>query len=164
MDDMTINSERTLCFLIKNNEILLSRKLLRLGAGKYNGYGGGIESNETERHAAIRELKEESGFVALESDLEKRAVIDFYFPHEPHNNQRVHIYFLRRWTGKFVSDKEMGEPELFSLKNIPYDQMWASDREWLPYLIDGKKIKAEFVWTKERKVDKRIIDIVKNFD
>ncbi|MGV8087371.1 MAG: 8-oxo-dGTP diphosphatase [Candidatus Woesearchaeota archaeon] len=161
---MTIKSERTLCILIKDNNVFLSRKLLRHGAGKYNGYGGGIKEGETETYAAIRELKEESGFHAEESDLEKRAVIEFYFPYEPHHNQRVHIYFLYKWQGTFHSDGEMSKPESFPLTNLPYDQMWASDKEWLPYLIDGKKIKAKFVWTQDNQVAKRSIDIVDNFN
>jgi ADP-ribose pyrophosphatase YjhB (NUDIX family) len=164
MDDMTIKSERSLCFLIKNDTICLSKKLQRLGSGKYNGYGGGLEETESPEQAAIRELKEESTVDAYIKDLEKRAVINFYFPHESHNNQRVHVYFLKEWDGTPDKTEEMDKPIWFSMNNLPYNQMWASDEEWLHYLIEGKKIKAEFVWTKDRQVARRQIDIVDSFD
>jgi 8-oxo-dGTP pyrophosphatase MutT (NUDIX family) len=162
MYGMTLASERTLCFLVRGKEILLTRKLLRLGAGKYNGYGGGLDSGESPEHAAIRELCEESTVDAKESDLEKRAVIDFFFPHEPHNNQRVHIYFLHDWSGVPDRTEEMDVPQWFSINNLPYDEMWASDKEWWPYLMQGHRIKGYFIWTKDRQVAEKKIDIVES--
>ncbi len=164
MDGMNINSERTLCFLIEDNSVYLSKKVLRLGKGKLNGYGGGIDHDETPEHAAIRELEEESGFIGKESDLEKKAEIEFYFPHEPHNNQLVHVYFLYLWNGTFKSDGEMSVPEKFSLNNLPYADMWKSDKIWWEPLLLGKKIKAKFVWNQDMSVKYQDILEVKSFD
>jgi 8-oxo-dGTP diphosphatase len=153
-----IHSERTLCFPIRDDAIILGLKLARHGKGNYNGFGGHVEPNESIGYATVRELKEESGLIAYESDLVKRAVIEFYFPSEPENNQRVHIYFLNTWSGIPEKTDEM-DPKEFSLSDIPYDKMWDSDRIWLKHLMDtGKNIKAEFHWKKDTLNGKYIVD------
>ena len=49
----------TLVFIIKDNRVLLIRKKRGLGAGKVNGPGGRLESGETFKACAIREVQEE---------------------------------------------------------------------------------------------------------
>ena len=51
----------TLCFVIRDGQILLIHKKRGLGAGKINGPGGRIESGETAEQGAIRETQEEVG-------------------------------------------------------------------------------------------------------
>lgn len=52
----------TLCFLIKDNQILLAMKKRGFAAGKWNGAGGKMDDrDETIRDAAIRETGEEIG-------------------------------------------------------------------------------------------------------
>ena len=53
----------TLCFVRKDDKILLGMKKRGFGKGKYNGFGGKKEDNETIHDAAIRELREESGIL-----------------------------------------------------------------------------------------------------
>ncbi|PIU47045.1 DNA mismatch repair protein MutT, partial [bacterium (Candidatus Gribaldobacteria) CG07_land_8_20_14_0_80_33_18] len=89
--------QATLCLLIKENskEILLAMKKRGFGAGKWNGVGGKFdpEKDKNVLEAAIREAKEEIG--VLIKDLEKVAVLDFYFPEVPEDfnwNQTVHVF------------------------------------------------------------------------
>ncbi len=49
----------TLVFIIKDYRVLLIRKKRGLGAGKVNGPGGRLESGETFKACAIREVQEE---------------------------------------------------------------------------------------------------------
>ena len=49
----------TLCFVIRQEEILLIRKLRGLGAGKLNGPGGRLEPGESLLDCAVREVQEE---------------------------------------------------------------------------------------------------------
>ena len=143
--------QATLCYLIDDDKVVLAMKKRGFGEGKLNGYGGKPAPGETIAQAAIRELKEESGVTATESDLEKIGEIDFYFPHRPEWNQTVHIYFLKRWEGDPVETEEM-KPFIFSTRDIPYDKMWSDDPIWLPHAIDGKHVKGSFVFAEDQSV------------
>ncbi len=62
MQDMNSTTSWCLGFLIslKNNSIVLLKKTKSLHIGMWNGLGGKVEYNETNREAMIRECKEES--------------------------------------------------------------------------------------------------------
>jgi 8-oxo-dGTP diphosphatase len=145
-----IATERTICFLLRDTQILLGTKKRGLGQLNYNGFGGKLEPGETAKEAAIRELREEAGVLVKKRNLEKRATIDFNFPYKPEWNQRVHVYFVDAWKGEPCETEEM-RPEWFPRDKIPYEKMWDSDKHWLPMLLEGKKIKAEFIWKQDNK-------------
>ncbi len=151
MPDFNFRTERTICFLLKGNQILLPMKKRGFGAGNYNGYGGKKEATDkTIEDAAVRELLEEAGLTARVEDLDHRGTIHFYFPARPELNQKVQVYFLRRWQGEPVETEEM-KPKWFDMDMIPCDKMWDSDKYWLEKILDGKKITATFVWKEDNK-------------
>jgi mutator protein MutT len=125
----------------EKGEILLGHKRRGMGYGKWNGFGGKIEPGETMRQCAVRELREESGLVADEKDLE--LVGDLYFdcPDSPEWAHAGIVYFVRRWKGTPALSDEM-EPRWFALENLPYDDMWQADCRWLPMVLSGKKIRG----------------------
>ena len=158
MPSFNIATERTICFLLrdiqKDKKILLGLKKRGFGKGIYNGFGGKLEPGESAEEAAVRELGEEAGVMTDKNELEKIALIDFHFPYKEEWNQRVHVYFVYSWKGEPVETEEM-KPEWFAVSRIPYDQLWDSDKRWLPLILKGKKIEAEFVWKEDNKtVDK----------
>lgn len=67
----------TLCMVYDNKRILLGMKKRGFGSGRWNGFGGKIEADESIETAALRELKEEVGLEAKRID--KRAVLTFKF-------------------------------------------------------------------------------------
>lgn len=150
MPEFKINTERTICFLLRDTQILLGFKKEGQGQGNYNGFGGKLKPGETAEQAAVRELKEETALLVEEKNLEKRAEIYFNFPKKPEWNQRVHVYFVYSWNGKPSETKEM-RPKWFPEDKIPYEKMWDSDQYWLPLLLAGKQIKAEFTWKEDNK-------------
>jgi mutator protein MutT len=137
--------EATLVFLVRGNEILLGYKKRGFAQGKLNGFGGKIEDGETVESAAVRELREECGVVVLPADLKSVAHLDFYFPAKREWNQVVHAFIAERWRGELVETDEM-KPEWFSTDAIPFDQMWADDQHWLPLVLQGKRVQAEFTF------------------
>lgn len=62
------NKILTLAFIInkERQEILLGMKKRGFGVGKWNGFGGKVDPNETILDGALRELKEEAGIFCLD--------------------------------------------------------------------------------------------------
>lgn len=139
--------QTTLCFLVRDDEILLGMKKRGFGKGKWNGIGGKLNPSETIEQAAIREAKEEIGIIIKEKDLELKAIMDFYFPHSPEWSQQVTVYFTNNWIGNPVETEEM-KPKWFKKNNLPFKKMWQDDIYWIPKVLQGKKVRAEFLFGK----------------
>lgn len=139
----------TLCFPVHGSpiqRILLGMKKTGFGFGKYNGFGGKIEEDETVIQAAIRELKEECGIEALPEELELVGLLDFIFPASPELDHDVYIYLVKSWKGQSYETNEM-KPQWFQPHDIPYEHMWSDDIFWLPKVLDGDKIKGKVIFT-----------------
>jgi len=130
----------TLCFCLKDNQVLLAMKKIGFGAGKWNGFGGKVEINEEPAAAAIRELREESGLITTEDKLQKVALINFLF--EGNHVFECHVYITHSWLGEPVETEEM-KPCWFPASTLPFDEMWAADKKWIPLVLDGEKIKVD---------------------
>jgi 8-oxo-dGTP diphosphatase len=130
-----------LCFIFRDNEVLLIEKLRGLGAGKVNGPGGRLEPGENPEQAAIRELQEEISVTPLR--LSKLGKLCFAF---------VSGYHLEAWV--FRADDYDGVPAPSdeaipfwnSLETLPFERMWSDDREWFPYLIRNEAFEGRFIF------------------
>ncbi|KKT78457.1 MAG: NUDIX hydrolase [Parcubacteria group bacterium GW2011_GWF2_44_8] len=141
----------TLCLCIRDNsELLLAVKKVGFGAGKLNGAGGKIQSGESTRTAATRELSEEFGLTADPSDLDEVALLHFYFGGE----LRVicTVFALRRWQGEPTETEEMGSFTWNEFSNLPFDQMWVGDPYWMPPVLNGEQIEASVYFNEEGSV------------
>lgn len=136
----------TLVFLVHDRgaRVCLARKMKKIGAGCWNGYGGGIEPGESPRQAAAREFNEESGVTVSPDDLEKVAVVDFKNTKTDGTTFvcRVHVYLAHAWRGEPTATDEMGSPTWFAREALPLDEMMPADRFWLPPILRGKKVRA----------------------
>ena len=121
----------TLCILRRGDDFLLGMKKVRFGKGKYNGYGGKLDEDETLEEGIKREVKEESGLDLLK--FEKIGVMVFELVD---CLKEVHIFEGISWVGEAIETEEMA-PIWFNKDNLPYDKMWASDILWYPYFLDG---------------------------
>ena len=130
----------TLCFCVKENSVLLGMKRRGFGVDKWNGYGGKVQENEEPRIAAARELKEESGIITEDKDLEQVAIVNFYFDKNP--IFECHVFLVHKWDNKPRETEEM-QPRWYPISSLPFEKMWAADAKWLPIVFAGKKIKAE---------------------
>jgi 8-oxo-dGTP diphosphatase len=140
-----------LCFIVKDQHVLLIRKKRGLGAGKINGPGGKLEPGETALEAAIRETQEEIGVTPLH--IEERGVLNFQFV----DGYSLHctVFIARDHEGEPIETVE-ATPMWIPIEAIPYDDMWEDDRHWLPQAIDGQGFDAWFEFDGEKMLSHRI--------
>ena len=134
----------TLCFILKENRLLLIRKLRGLGAGKINAPGGKIELGETALECAIREAGEEVGVIP--HSPQARGILHFQFT----DGYSLHcVVFLAN--GCEGDPVESGEaiPVWTELDQIPFHEMWADDALWLPLLLRGREFRGYFLFAGE---------------
>ena len=156
--------QTTLCLLIKEDqdgkELLLAMKKRGFGKGKWNGVGGKEDSEKGDiniSEAAMRETEEEIG-VKIKK-MEKVAVLSFYYPYKKEWNQDVSVFLVKDWQGKPVESEEM-IPKWFKINDIPYNEMWDDDKYWLPKILQGKKLKAKFIFKQGEKIINQDIKLI----
>ena len=152
--------ETTLCLLKKDNKILLAMKKRGFGEGKYNGIGGKIENGETPEEAMIRETKEEINVTPTKYEKIGFLEFDEYYKGKK-EKVAFHLYIVNEWIGNPTESEEMN-PTWFDIKDIPYDKMFPDDKYWLPFILNGKKIRAYFNFDEEWNLLHKKIDILNN--
>ncbi len=148
----------TLAFLFRDNKILLAMKKRGFGSGKWNGYGGKLHENESPNEGIIREIKEESNVDVIPDKLQEIGLIDFYFVDNEDWDQKVIVYRVDEFSGEPIETDEM-MPKWFEYNDIPWNEMWVGDDQWLPKVIEKKNFIGETHFTDTgKKVIKCIIN------
>jgi 8-oxo-dGTP diphosphatase len=143
--------EAVLCHIRRGDEFLLLLKSKgRFGEGFWNAPGGKIEIGESSEQAARREVDEETGLSVLE--MSRVGDLKFYFGKDKQTpDWQVDVFLCPKFSGELKSEVDEGELRWFNKSDIPYDQMWADDRYWMPLLIQGKKFSGSFVFSENGK-------------
>lgn len=155
--------QTTLCLLIKEDQkkrkLLLAIKKKGFGEGKWNGVGGKFDFKKGDKNivdTAVRETEEEIG--VLVEKLEEVAVIAFRYPQKTWN-QDAHIFLAEDWKGDPKESEEM-RPQWFCVSEIPFDKMWPDDKFWLLKILEGKKLKAEFMFGEGEIISRYNIEVL----
>jgi 8-oxo-dGTP diphosphatase len=142
----------SLCFVLRDGQILMIRKKRGLGAGKINGPGGRLELGESPLDAAIRETEEELCITPL--NLRERGVLHFQFV----DGLALHCVVFTA-EGYLGEPKETDEaiPHWMEHSSIPYHDMWADDIHWLPGMLEGRNFKGYFHFDGERMLSHHVL-------
>ncbi len=142
----------TLLFIVRGGKILLIHKKRGFGAGKINGPGGKVDPGETPLASAIRETFEELAIKPL--GTEQGGELHFQF----RDGLSLHCTVFRAhdFEGE-PQETDEALPFWVPLDSIPYHQMWADDRHWLPLLIRGVHFTGYFEFNGEELLNREII-------
>ncbi len=161
----------TLCFLIRKtasgiNEVCLAMKKRGFGEGKWNAVGGKFDPkiDKSIEEAAKREVFEEIG-VKINEPCEKRGEVSFHFISVPEGedwDQNVHVYVVQQWEGEPKESEEMS-PRWFRIDNLPFNEMWVGDESWIPFILEGRCVKADIVFDDGTNVISKNVQIVNGF-
>jgi len=145
------------CFILKDNEVLLLKKSRGLfGQGKWNAPGGKILAGEEPKSCAIREVFEETGLVV--ENIEQVGLIYFY-----KNGRReipdwtVHAFLAHQFIGVPIHGRE-GQLKWFNIDALPFDEMWEDDQYWCRLALEGTRLEGRFYFSGdfEKLIDHRI--------
>jgi len=135
----------TLLFVIRGGQILLIRKKRGLGAGKINGPGGRIDPGETPLETAIREVQEE--LCVTPTGVRDCGELRFQFL----DGLSLHGYvFTATDCDGDPRETEEATPLWTPIDAIPYDEMWADDRLWVPLMLAGTRFDGRFLFDGDR--------------
>ena len=134
----------TLCFIIRDNQVLLIRKKRGLGAGKINAPGGRLEIGETPNECAIRETQEEVGLTPI--GVQECGQLHFQFA----DGYSLHctVFTASDFSGELIETDE-ALPLWTAIDAIPYEEMWSDDIHWLPGVLNGGTFRGYFHFDNE---------------
>lgn len=138
----------TLCFVVASGRILLIRKKRGLGAGKINGPGGKLAPGESPEACAVREVEEE--LVVTPTGLSHRGELRFQFTDGL--SILCHVFRATGLRGEPTETPEAA-PLWTPLDRIPFDEMWADDRLWLPRMLAGERFSGRGLFRGDEMLD-----------
>jgi 8-oxo-dGTP diphosphatase len=137
----------TLCYIEKDNQVLLQKKSKGLfGENKYNAPGGKLQGEETPEEGAIREVKEETGLDVM--NIKNHGILHFYDGDESAPSIIVHVFSTKKFSGELKEVVREGIHEWTDKDKIPYNQMWEDDKWWVPFMFEGKTLEGHFYFEK----------------
>lgn len=132
----------TLCFPVRDGEVLLLRKADGLwGGGKWNGPGGKLLPGEDPEEGAAREVREETGLVVR--DLRFAGLLRFRFGVGDPPGWVVYVFVCEDFSGCARGGRE-GVLGWHRVDDLPLDAMWEDDRHWLPRVLAGRRVWGDF--------------------
>jgi len=154
-----VTTYATLCFVVRDGQVLLLRKADGLwGGGKWNGPGGKLLLGEDPEEGAAREVWEETGLRV--DGLQFAGLVRFHFGTDGPPSWVVYVFTAHRFSGSVREGRE-GVLRWHPVQELPFDRMWEDDRYWLPQVLAGQRVWAEFRFDQaaQRLEDGRVVGL-----
>lgn len=136
-----------LVFVFSGENLLMILKKSGQGKGKWNVPGGKLEPGESDEAAALRETQEETGITPV--DIQRAGELEFYFEAGGSWSNSCAVFTARSHTGALIGETEECEPRWISTNAIPWENMWESDRTWIPLVFAGKPFHRRYHFDRE---------------
>lgn len=141
----------TLLIIHQHSKILLGLKNPRKKfGGKWNGWGGKVEKNESIENCIIREISEEAG-IQINKPKKIGEILFKFEIQEP--DHEVHIFVTDNYKGNLTYSEDFIEYKWFKFQELP-ENMMPADKKWLPFLFQNKKFKGEVYFDREMQFPK----------
>ncbi|MBQ2810673.1 MAG: 8-oxo-dGTP diphosphatase [Alphaproteobacteria bacterium] len=124
---------------VKNRKYVMIRHQRGINKGYINFPGGKKEEGESISDCVCRETLEETGLIIknpVEVGYIEFAGKDFY----------VHIFKSTQFEGELLAKEDEVDVFWQDVDNVPYDQMRAADRHFLPEILSGKYVKRRYFY------------------
>lgn len=138
----------TLCHVLDGNKLLLKKATRGISKDKWNAPGGKINGEKTAEKNIVREVFEETGLKIKNAFY--HGELKFFLNGKDELSFIVHLFSTKDFSGE-IKQTEEGEVKWFGVNEIPYDEMWADDKLWLPLMLDGKKFDCSFFLDSDNK-------------
>ncbi|MFN3411965.1 MAG: NUDIX hydrolase [Exilispira sp.] len=146
----------TLCYLRKEGKTLMlyrNKKKNDINGGRWIGLGGKIMDGETPEECAIREIKEESGYIA--KNLILKGILTFP-DFDGCQSWYVFLYLITEFEGQLIECTEgtlkwIDDNELFNLN------MWEGDKIFLRWLNEKGIYSAKFIYKNENFINYQFV-------
>jgi 8-oxo-dGTP diphosphatase len=142
----------TLCYLKRDGQTLMIHRIKKandMHQGKWNGLGGKLEPGETPEACAIREIREESGLIAVDPLL--KGILTF--PKFANGEDWYAFVFVVTQFGGQLSESREGVLRWIGDESLLDLELWEGDRIFLPWLERPGFFSGKFVYQNGRLVD-----------
>ena len=144
--------QATLLFVIVDRKVLLIRKKRGLGAGKINGPGGKLDAGETPQQCALREVSEELCIDAINPQSRGELRFQFIDDYSIH----VHVFVADQYRGE-PTETDEAIPLWYDIADVPYTEMWADDRVWLPAVLEDSGVDGRFTFDGDKLLEYDVV-------
>jgi 8-oxo-dGTP diphosphatase len=144
----------TLLFVVRDGKVLLIRKKRGLGAGKINGPGGKLDPGETPEACAVRETEEELCVRATGVTEVGRLAFQFVDGMKLY----CHVFRADDCTGE-AQETDEAIPRWTPVDAMPFEEMWADDREWFHLLLARQKFIGYFDFDDDTMLSCRVDEV-----
>lgn len=126
----------TLCYISRGDEYLMLHRVKKendINRGKWIGFGGKLEENESPEEGILREVREETGLVL--TDLRYRGIVTFV--NDRCEGEYMHLFTAGQFDGT-PGDCDEGEIAWIKKADFAALPQWEGDRIFLRLLEDGE--------------------------
>ncbi|MFX0092674.1 MAG: NUDIX domain-containing protein [Candidatus Hodarchaeota archaeon] len=146
----------TLCYIENDGKILMIHRVKKqndVHEGKWNGLGGKFEAWETPEECAIREVKEESGFLMKNPTLKGLLTFPEFSKGE---DWYVFVFKCTEIEGELIEPVE-GNLEWIANEKLLELNLWEGDRYFIPWLERTGFFSAKFVYKDGKLLEHSVI-------